>query len=232
MDRYDNDYKEQNETWHIEDAPWKVEQILKILDGKNLTFDTIAEVGCGSGEILSLLSKKLPEVSKLTGYDISSDLGDMWKQRESEKLTFIKGDFLQTDKHYDMLLFMDVVEHVEDYIGFLRTAKDKGEYKIFNFPLELFALKAITSGRYKESRRKYGHLHYFNKEICISVLESLGYEIIDSFYGAGAIELSNTTTSISPLSRALKYPRLFLSKINEELSVKLLGGSSLFIIAK
>ncbi len=228
----DKKYLNQNETWHVEDSPWKAKQIQKLIEEHHLKAGTVCEVGCGAGEILSQLSSSLPEDTRFTGYDISPQLEEMWKTRRSDRIQFIREDFLQTDTHYDVLMFIDIVEHIEDYIGFLRKVKDRGDYKIFNFPLEIFALKALLGHKYLQSRAEVGHIHYFNKDICLAVLKDLDYEIVDYFYAPSAIDLSSVSTSISFASRMLKIPRILLSKISTDLTAKTLGGYSLFILSK
>jgi SAM-dependent methyltransferase len=230
----DEVYLNENKTWHVEDSPWKASQILRLLNGNKLELNnqSVCEVGCGAGEILVQLQKQLPSSCQFVGYDISSQLQQMWKQRQGEKVKFVCEDFLTTQESYDLLLFVDIIEHIEDYIGFLRKVKDRGTYKVFNFPLELFAAKALLGHKYLDSRTKYGHIHYFNKDICLAVLEDLGFEIVDYCYAPGAIDLASTSTSISPLSKLAKIPWVLLSKISPDLTAKLLGGYSLFILAK
>jgi hypothetical protein len=230
----DEKYLSGNKTWHVEDSLWKATQILRLINGHKIKLGTgtICEVGCGAGEILVQLSKQLSNECTFVGYDISPKLQNMWRERENDRIRFISQDFLTSKEFYDILMFIDVIEHVEDYIGFLRKIKDRGHYKIFNFPLEIFAIKALMGHKFLDSRAKYGHIHYFNKDICLSVLKELDFEIIDYFYAPGAIDLSSTSTSISTLSKMAKLPRILLSKFSTDLTAKLLGGYSLFVLAK
>ena len=130
----DEKYLSENKTWHIEDSPWKAIQILKLINEHDAELsisdvDTICEVGCGAGEILAQLSNHLPNSINFFGYDISPQLQNMWKERQSEKIKFICKDFLTSTEHYDILMFVDIIEHIEDYIGFLRKTKNRGTYK-------------------------------------------------------------------------------------------------------
>jgi len=225
-------YLNLNRTWHVEDSPWKAKQVLKLINRHNIKANTICEVGCGAGEILVQLSQQLPYDTYFIGYDISPQLNILWKERKNDRIKFIKQDFLESQEHYDILMFIDVIEHIEDYIGFLREVKNRGDFKIFNFPLEIFAVKALMSYKYTDSRNMYGHIHYFNKDICMAVLNDLGFEILDYFYAPGAIDLSSISRSISFSSRMLKFPRILLSKISTDLTARLLGGYSLFLLTK
>lgn len=233
MSIYKNtDYLQHNETWHVEDSAWKADQIVKLIDRNGIQARHICEVGCGAGEILVQLSKKLPDQVQYTGYDISPQLEPMWRERQCEQITFRNQDILTSDDFYDMLMFIDVIEHIEDYIGFVHKIKEKGHYKIFNFPLEIFAVKALLGHKFLETRKKYGHIHYFNKDICLSLLKELNFNIMDYFYAPGAIDLAETSKSASRSSRALKIPRILLSKISVDFTAKLLGGYSLFVLAE
>ena len=49
----DGTYLENNNGWHVADSPWKAQQIRRAIEANNLAFDTVAEVGCGAGEILA-----------------------------------------------------------------------------------------------------------------------------------------------------------------------------------
>ncbi len=176
------EYLNLNETWHVEDSHWKAKQVLKLINSHNIKANTICEVGCGAGEILVQLSQTLSQDTYFIGYDISPQLENMWKERENDKIKFIKQDFLKSEEYYDILIFIDIIEHIENYIGFLREVKDRGNYKIFNFPLEIFAVKALMSHKYTHSRTRYGHIHYFNKDICMAALNDLDFEILDYYY--------------------------------------------------
>lgn len=226
------EYKTQNDTWHVEDSAWKAEQIYKLLQKNNISAKTYCEIGCGAGEILVQLSQKLPDSSSFFGYDIAPQLKDFWQARAKDNIEFYSRDFLETDSYYDVLMFIDIIEHIEDYLGFLKKIKNKGELKIFNFPLELFAVKALLGHKFLDSRQKYGHLHYFNKDICLAVLQELNFEIIDYFYAPSAIDLAETSKSISFGSKLLKLPRIMLSKLSVDLTAKSLGGYSLFILSR
>ena len=83
---------------------------------------------------------------------------------------------------------MDVFEHVDDYLGFLKLCKNKAKHTIFHIPLDLSA-SAILRNRLMAVRKSVGHLHYFMKETALATLVDAGYEIIDSFYTTGSLEL-------------------------------------------
>ena len=120
MSRYsDGDYLAKHPDWHVKDSPWKALMIDKIINRNELSPRTIAEVGCGAGEILRQLSLK-PLYSKVyfTGYEISDDAFKLSQLRSTERLNFLKKDPFYDENRYDIVLCIDVFEHVENYMEF------------------------------------------------------------------------------------------------------------------
>ncbi|MFD1875540.1 hypothetical protein [Hymenobacter bucti] len=71
-DIYNNaTYLANDPTWHEEDAPFKTERILTLLHRNALSLNTVCEVGCGSGQMLVQLAKKLPATTRFTDFNIS-----------------------------------------------------------------------------------------------------------------------------------------------------------------
>lgn len=176
----DGTYLAANPTWHMEDSPWKARQVLRMLDKHGLRPRTVAEVGCGAGEILRQLLPCLPGTS-FSGFDISKDALALARRKETERLRFFHADIRDTTRVFDVLLTMDVVEHVEDCFGFLRAIRNKAEYKIFHLPLDM-SLSQLLRNRITYARQSVGHLHYFTKETALAILQETGYEVLDHFY--------------------------------------------------
>jgi hypothetical protein len=221
------EYLQKNPTWHMEDSPWKARQILKMLNRNQLQPKTIVEVGCGAGEILNQLHAAMPEAVIFTGYDISPDSINLAKTKEKERLKFRYEDFLGKEERVDLLLMIDVFEHVADYLGFLKLCRNKATHTIFHIPLDLSA-QAILRNKLINKRMSVGHLHYFTKETALASLVDAGYEVLDCFYTAGSVDFPPKTLQ----SQLAFLPRKVMFKINEDLAVKLFGGYSLLVLAK
>jgi tRNA G46 methylase TrmB len=84
----DNTYLIQNPTWHEEDASFKVNKIVKLLNRNSISFKTVSEIGCGSGEILVQMESHFPEVTKFYGFDISKDAIEIAKKKETNRIKF------------------------------------------------------------------------------------------------------------------------------------------------
>src|SRR5947209_6696699 len=122
-------YLEKHPTWHSEESPWKVRHILPMLRRHHLTPNTICEVGCGAGEVLRLLQMRMSDTCTFWGYDISPQAFEMCKGKANAQLHFKLADIRQEqDAFFDLLLVLDVIEHLEDYFSFLRDLKSKSRY--------------------------------------------------------------------------------------------------------
>ena len=220
-------YLKANPTWHVEDSPWKARQISKMLKRNSIEPKSIAEVGCGVGEILNQLYQVMPNDVNFIGYDISFDAISLAKSRENERLSFKQENFLETNYKYDLLLMIDVFEHVDDYLGFLRSCKNKSKYTIIHIPLDIDVLGILRNVPIK-TRKSVGHLHYFTKHTALATLADCGYEILDSFYTAGMLELPNKKLK----SKIAAIPRKIMYIINKDFAVTLLGGYSLLVLTK
>lgn len=69
---------------------------------------------------------------------------------------------------------MDVFEHVDDYLGFLKLCKNKTKNTIFHIPLDISA-QGILRNKLIAARKSVSHLHYFMKETAIATLIDSGY---------------------------------------------------------
>lgn len=129
-------------------------------------------------------------------------------------------------KSLDVILVMDVIEHLEDYFTFLRRRRDRGTYKLLHIPLDRSALSAARPHPLLESRATVGHIHYFLKETALQPLLDTGYEIIDHSY------TYRYTASQSAKARALHGARQLLRRLDHDLAARLIGGYSLLVLAK
>jgi cyclopropane fatty-acyl-phospholipid synthase-like methyltransferase len=223
-------YFEKNPTWHEEDSPWKAKQIVKILKKNNIAPSSICEVGCGAGEILNCLTNEYDD-NKVTfsGYDISPQAFSICSKKERKNLNFFLKDLFDEEQlKFDVTMAIDVFEHIEDYFSFLRKLKVKGSYKVFHIPLDLSVQTVLRGKTIANARSLYGHIHYFTKEIALASLRDTGYEVVDYFYTNSLLELPN----LSVQARLMKLPRKLLFSIHQDLTVRVLGGFSLLVLAK
>ncbi|BBB95012.1 SAM-dependent methyltransferase [Bradyrhizobium japonicum] len=225
-------YAEAHPGWHDEDAGTKAAKIARIVRANNITCRTIVDVGCGVGGVLNaLLEHDVFRDSTAVGYDIAPYAITAAKPRERDNLRFHCGDFSQTSGSYDLLLCIDVFEHIDDYMGFLRRLRGRSKYYVFHIPLDLNVLSVLRD-QPLQKRKEVGHLHYFDQATALATLRDTGFEIIDSQYTRLEDflhlhpELRTTKTLLVNAGR-----RIVRTVAGEDLSVRLLGGASLMVLA-
>lgn len=223
-----SEYLSKNPDWHVSDSPWKAIQVQKIIDRNRLDFTNIAEIGCGAGEILNQLATIYKSESlEYIGYEISPDAFKLCLKRQKKNLTFFNDNLLETHEFYDILLVMDVFEHVDDYIGFIRQCAKKADFKIYHIPLDISVLGVMRDVPLS-ARKSVNHIHYFTKDTAIATLVDSGQKIIDFFYTPVMIEVHNKKIS----TKMLNLIRRFCFMINPDFCVKYLGGYSLLVLTK
>jgi cyclopropane fatty-acyl-phospholipid synthase-like methyltransferase len=223
------EYLEKNPNWHVDESPWKAKQVILMTTRNHVVPKTICEVGCGAGEVLRQLQGQMDKECLFWGYDISPQAFELSSGRANERLHFKQLDIRhEQEVFFDLMLVLDVVEHVEDYYSFLREIRPKGQYKMLHIPLDLSVQTILRHNGLLKVRESYGHLHYFTKEIALQAVKDSGYEVLDWSYTARAIELPSDEFN----RRLLRLPRKLLFALLRDLAVRILGGWSLLILAK
>jgi len=221
------EYLANNPSWHVEESPWKADKIYEILRRNGLAPSRIAEVGCGAGEILVQLKARLPATS-FVGYEMSEQAFKLAATRERDGIHYVKGNLLEFDESFGALLCIDVFEHVDDYIGFIKALKSRAEYKVFHIPLDLSVQSVLRGDALNGIRSRVGHLHYFTKQTALETIRYCGYDVIDYNFMALAIEPPGRGLR----ANLMKVPRVLLSKLSVDLAARILGGWSLMVLAK
>jgi SAM-dependent methyltransferase len=226
------EYLAKHPGWHSDVSPQKAQEIMKMIKISGIKPKTIGEVGCGAGGILVELQKQMDNSCAFQGYDISPQSIEIAREKENEMLHFKHADFIEQNAYFDLLLMIDMIEHVEDCFSFLRNVKSKGEYKMIQFALDLTVgalLRPDTLLGFRSTHGHVGHVHYFTKNIALAMLEDLGYEIVDHFYTLIPVSPD------APLSwevGLLKIPRAIFYRLNTDAAVRFIGGYKLLVLAK
>lgn len=225
----DGTYLTNNPTWHEEDSSWKADQVIKILQRNSLTPASVCEIGCGAGEILNQLSVRMGDTVHFFGYEISPQAYALCQTKKKPNLAFKLIDlFREEDAYFDVVMAIDVIEHIEDFYSFLVNLKQRAEYKVFHIPLDISVQTVLRCSPIMKSRTLFGHIHYFTKETAIASLRDSGYEILDYFYTKGSLELPNQGWK----AFLLRVPRQIAFLVNEDIAVRILGGHSLMVLAR
>jgi SAM-dependent methyltransferase len=223
------EYLQRNHDWHDADGAWKALQIVALLDRNQLRPSSVCDVGCGTGRVLREMSRHLG-IPRMVGFDIATAplrLGEAAKP-VADRVELVAGDARTSSEHFDLLLMVDVFEHVEDYLGFLRAFRDRADHFIFHIPLDMSVQAVLRSKPLMRTRRGVGHLHYFSRETALATLADAGYQVRDATYTRGGIELSGPGRA----RRLARLPRSVGYRLNPDLAARMLGGFSLLVLAE
>jgi hypothetical protein len=222
-------YLKQNPDWHAGVAPVKVAQILHMLARTGITPRTIGDIGCGVGEILGQLQTQMNSACTFWGYDIAPHAIALASMKANDRLHFTLANVPQDDAFFDLILLIDMIEHVENCFSLLRLVHTKSSYIMIQFSLDLTVgalLRPQTLLGFRSTHGHVGHLHYFTKNIALALLEDLGYEIIDAMYTPEPVPPTDL------IGKALSLLRTGIFVVNKDLAVRLLGGYKLLVLAK
>jgi cyclopropane fatty-acyl-phospholipid synthase-like methyltransferase len=227
----DNEYLSHNPNWHREDAPWKANLVGTILRDHQIQPGTICEIGCGSGDVLRCLRESFPLV-RFFGFDISPGLRRFWVDEQNQKnseVTFTLGNFHEINiNRYDVLLMLDVFEHVRDPLTFLEESRAHALKFVFHIPLDLSALGVARKAPLLTAHRSVGHLNFYTKDLALETLTDCGYKIIEWRYTGASLNSPNRTWR----SRLAAIPRKLFHWIDRDTGVRLLGGETLLVLAE
>ncbi len=227
-DRYRSGaYLDLNPSYHEADSPWKVAQVHKLLKANSFTPHDIHDVGCGSGLVSEEMGRLYPE-AQTYGWDISPQAIARATARRvaGDNVEFHVGDFSAADVRADLVLCLDVFEHVDDYLGFLARVCERSHRVVFHIPLELSAFMALCPAKFLHIREQVGHLHHFCIETARATLTDAGFRMLDEVVTPSSIALTTTRNQ-----RIARVPRSLLFRASPQLAAKTLGGCSLLVFA-
>ena len=226
-------YWESNPTFHEEDAAFKAENCATLLRRESgcCGSRSVLDVGCGAGGFLASLSTRVD--GTFLGIDLAEQPIALASDRHrGNGLWFRVADVADVDGPFDLVTMNDVFEHVDDYLGFLRSIRRfqrPGVEFYFNIPLDMTAVAVATRG-YMKARERVGHLHYFSKESALATLEYAGFTVRGYRYNRTVGHLLKTRMGLRGLAAAV--PRLASFRLAPDLSVRLLGGASLGVLCE
>jgi len=216
-----------------QDAKFKVEQLEKLLrknDALLPRFRLIADIGCGSGKTTFLLKESTNIFSSsdlfIHGYDIHPYMNEL---KETDHVRFIFGDFREVEHDiYDLAVTFDVVEHVPDPLGFLRSIAQSTHFIALHIPLDNSILSWLR-GHPKKKLSNPGHLLNLDVPAALNLLSFAGLKVIDFDYSPVFKAPSGKSTLLQKFINPLRW---LLYKLNPYICQKLLGGVSLIVLTK
>ena len=189
-DYYNNFYKELSKLDEAGNAFSKIERFLPILRGD----EEFLDLGCGHGGVSGELIKRGHKVS---GIEINKDAIESLKSKGFEVFHKDISKPLELDKKFDVVMMLDVLEHMFDPYALLKEAKQtvkKGGVVIVMVPLYfdiVDRLKILFTGsvismdnlcygkkNYLKFRSyNYDHIRFFRPKEVIEMGQGLGLKV-------------------------------------------------------
>lgn len=216
---------------HSEDAAFKVQELLNVFDPlaqlRGWQIESYADVGCGSGHVVSglrqaLLTRGHP-LQQVQGYDVSPHVASLTR----EGVELVHGDFSTADTRVDLVSLFDVFEHVLDPMDFLKRISQRAKLVALRIPLD-HTLNNSLRDWFKKGMANPGHILFMDPVFALNILTLSGLRVLDYSYSFGFNAPSGHSTRLSKVARPA---RAALAKLSPYVLSKTLGGASLVVIA-
>lgn len=222
----DGSYADGVPGWHEGDGEWKAGEICRLLKDRDITPMSICDIGCGTGAVLESLADRMKGTRRLVGYDVSASALSQVPDR-ARRIDLRVGDGSEPAEKFDLLLMLDVFEHVEDYMGFLRAYRKRARYYCFHIPLDMNLNMLMRSRALMRVRSIGGHLHYFTADTAGAALTECGYRLLASRYTARPPAIG-----MSAREKSLRAVRWGLARCSASFAARSIGGVSLLVLAE
>lgn len=224
-----NEYIRKNPTIHEEDSVWKVEKIIPLVDiflrdiaKKEIK---ILDVGGGAGLILKEISahiRKKGIKEKKYSLDLSPGMLKIQKKNNPDIIKLLNEDIKKTslkNKEIDLVLMIDVLEHIPNPEKALKELRRISKFVIFKVPLgdNLWhnTINTITRGKLrKEAGDKLGHVNFYNYNLLKKQIEKVNGRVIYSTF----TNVSDYFLNNSYYSKNLRLKGKFFNWIAKTLS--------------
>ena len=224
----DGSHLSANPDWYEEDAAWKAAQVGRLFERHRLEPTSVCDFGCGTGGVLDTLRTRLPPTTRLAGYEISDGALRLAPSERFERVELLRADPRRGNDRFDVILLLDVFEHVDDYLGFLRSFHGHADLYVLHIPLDVSVQAVLRASPFLTARRVLGHLHYFTRETALATLADAGFKVVDEQITKPRVDLP----ARSAKARIARFPRRLLAAISPRLAARLLGGFELLVLAR
>ncbi len=169
----DGTYLAQNPTLHQEDSDYKmryVDELLRAVDWPAKAI-RILDIGGGAGVVGRLVCewfRQRGHAVECEAIDLSAEmLAEQRRNNPYLKETWLGGIELLTGRHFDLVLLLDVIEHVPEHHHFARQLNALTDYIVYNIPTERNLMDYLRNlymrGRYYPLQTaSLGHIHFFS----------------------------------------------------------------------
>lgn len=197
--------------------------VRKLLDGRSA--GTVLDIGCGAGDLSYTLSRT---GFRVTGIDYSDSAIEACRLRFADsvadnRLSFRKDDLFSIDEQFDVIVMMEVLEHIEDDLSAMKAV-----HRLLSPGGTVLLSVPANSHWYGPYDRYVGHIRRYNRDDLASVFDSAGFDVQamwsygvplanltefvrNRLYASKPVIETEQATKRSGINRALEYPIRHLS---------------------
>jgi hypothetical protein len=183
----DGAYAEENPTWHSEGSQDKADDLIPLII--EVVFDhlkttggncfSFADIGGGAGlvcrSVIERLARDFPDLEiRPSIYEVSPQAARMSRENNPD-ISVLEKLMEKNEASYDTVLFVDVLEHIENPWECLRVARTNARYLIVRQPL-LGNFPRFRHRDYEGQRNQWGHISCFNFWSFSDLAKATGWE--------------------------------------------------------
>lgn len=151
--------------------PWETSRLYFFLNfvkkNKLPIAKSLLDVGAGDAYFAQEFRKRIAPQAHLCCVDLHYS-----EEKITDGITFKKNLPIE---HFDMILLMDVLEHIADEGAFIKELVDKNAHQKTNFLISVPAWQCLYSGHDK----KLEHFRRYDPRSLVQVLEQSGLEVLE-----------------------------------------------------
>ena len=185
-----------------------------------------ADIGCGSGGVAEYIHAGLVHdghaIDQAEAYDISPHVLSLVRTR----VRFYMADYCETEAHHSLTTCFDVLEHVPDPAGFLRSVAQRCDFVGLHLPLDRSLVNCLFD-RFHHRLNYPGHLSILDAPAALNLVTMAGVTPLDYCYTHGYGAPSGRLT----WKQKAAYPaRYAFAHLSPWLASRTVGGVSLMVL--
>jgi len=218
-------YARENPDWHLPDAPFKAADLydaFRAIHQRNGQAQelSIADIGAGAAGVLAELvawhGKQYPSLRvHPTGFEIAADAVAIAAQHFPHIM--MRNKFVgPTDGPFDVTMFVDVLEHVENPWELLRIAHRISRFLVVRQPL-LESFSTFRHANYAGQRKQWGHIGFFNYHSFVDMAAACGWKPL-------ALKLDSPWEMASDRKHRTSVLKKWFVKWNRQMASQFIAG--------
>jgi len=153
-------------------------RLLRQLSRKGITGGSLLEIGCGMGYFLKTASKHFPYRAGIEMAEEAANAASRW----ADEMTLGTLETYKKDKRFDLVVALQVIEHVPDPLAFLERCRElikDGGHLLITTPDMGSPLRRILGAKWP-SFKIPEHLNFFERSTLALALKKSGFRHIES----------------------------------------------------